>query len=282
MDNNDKLKELLKIEPENMTESQENSFIEEILNATFFLPIDVSGEYSGFKQSDIGKEFNPNEPDTFAPIVAKQEDNLFLPLFTDVESAKDFEQLNLITVNSNEVFAILIQTEGIDAVIINPGSQYSIGMSTTSFLDCVNEVNLEKFEKIVKTESRPLSNETRFYLREPVPLMQSLAEDGIFTSKLPFNANFKDNYSEDHKFLNILIIPKGIRFLHIGSEGGFGDTMFPPVIKFKLLKEEGNTFTWKCIYQQSANLSKRNRIVYLIIAILIIIAIILLFKFYIF
>lgn len=245
---NERLKELMKDSP---GKKNHDEFFQELLNSSLFLPVDIDSESLDFSRKDLGKDVEGDIPVRFAPIIAKQEGgNAILPLFTDSEEGEKFGHSSFISVGCEEVAAILIQTEDVDEVVINPLSKGAVGMTADSFLDLVSATKIREIEDLITKGSRPLKSEARFYLREEVPLMRDLAEDRIFTSKLPFNAYFKDNFDERCSYLNILIVPKGIRFLYVGKTDGYGDSVFPPTIRFKLIGEEGNVFTWKCISQE--------------------------------
>lgn len=239
---NGRLKELMKTPPADMTVTAQDEFVEELLNASLFLPVDIDSDLSDLEDEDAIR---------FSPIVVRQTDGkAILPLFTDGEESEKFDHPNFVSLGCDEIAAILIQSEGVDDVVLNPGSENSVGLTAESFLDLVSATKIQEVVDLVAANSKPLKNETRFYLREEVPLMKKLAEDGVFTSKFPFNASFKDNFQENCDYLNILIVPKGIRFLYVGENGTYGDSIFPPVIRFRLVEENGNIMTWKCISQE--------------------------------
>lgn len=239
---NGRLKELMKTPLANMTVTAQDEFVEELLNTSLFLPVDIDSDFSSLEDDDTIR---------FSPIVAKQVDGKgILPLFTDEEESEKFDYPNFVRVGCDEVAAILVQSEGVDDVVLNLGSENAVGLTVESFLDLVSATKIQEVVDLVTLNSKPLKRETRFYLREEVPLMKKLAEDGVFTSKFPFNASFKDNFQENCDYLNILIVPKGIRVLYVGENGTYGDSIFPPVIRFRFVEEDGNVMTWKCVSQE--------------------------------
>ncbi|MDO5849063.1 MAG: SseB family protein [Methanobrevibacter sp.] len=276
---NSRLKELMERSPNSMDEKGQKEFLAELQKAVFFLPVDIDYEVLDFTAEDLGREPNPEEPISFAPIVATSTDGKsILPLFTDMEEADRFDYSNFISVGCDEIAALLIQTDDDMDVVINPTHENAVGMSRESFLDFVSANKIREIEGMILVNSRPLKEESRFYLREHTPLMRKLSEDGVFTSKLPFNASFRDNFTEDSPYLNILIVPKGVRYLYVGENGTYGDSIFPPVIRFRLVEEDGNVFTWKCISQDLNVPSGRNwKWIWVVMAVFIVIALIIIF-----
>ncbi len=272
---NSKLKELMKDSSRGMSENNQKEFFKELSNASLYLPVDLDQEALNLNQDTLEKGLNGEIPITLSPFLLKQEDGkTILPLFTDKDESDKLEHHIFVSIGTLEIAKLLVDNKDIYGVIINPTDVDGVGISTDSFLGFVGSTKIKGFSDFVVKNSRPLKSESRFYLREVAPLMKQMSKDGIYTSELPFNVSFKDNFDENCKYLNILIFPRGMRFLYVGNIGEFSDSIFPPTLKFKLIEEDGNTFTWKCISQELGPVKKRNNIMFYLIAIVLIVVII--------
>lgn len=272
---NEKLKEMIKINPQNMNKKQEKEFLNELINATLFLPIDRKTNLS-----NISDEINPKDLFDFSPIIIENDKKSLLPLFTDTDSAKNLGEFDFITVNSEDIQAIIVQSGEVEGVVLNPGEEYSIGMDADQFLEIVIENNFAEVKNILNDNAQILKTDSRFYLREEYPLMKEAADNGIFTSNIPFFADFIDKYPNKGKYINILLIPKGTKFLAIGQNDEVNDTLFAPTIKFKLTEQNNNIFTWQCISQDLKYKNKKKRLIILFVAMIILIVVILIFSKY--
>lgn len=108
---NGRLKELMKTPPADMTVTAQDEFVEELLNASLFLPVDIDSDLSDLEDEDAIR---------FSPIVVRQTDGkAILPLFTDGEESEKFDHPNFVSLGCDEVAAILIQSEGVDLSLIH-------------------------------------------------------------------------------------------------------------------------------------------------------------------
>lgn len=251
-----------------MNDNTQYEFLDELLNSSLFLPIDLNSKLIDFKKNELIEELFE-----LVPIIIKQNDKSVMPLFTDADANSVLDHDNFVSVGCEEVAVLLSQNDHVDGVVINPKSEISIGIATESFLDIVSASKLKEFEDIVVENSRPLKQETRFYLREEIPLLKKLSKNNIFTTEFLFNASFKDKFDEKSKYLNIFIFPKGTLFFHVGENDSYGDSIFLPKLTFKLIEENENEFTWKCVSQE-LDIKKRKsfNLFYVIMAIIILFA----------
>lgn len=272
--NNLKLKELMKDSSKGMGEFNHKKFFDELSKASLFLPVDIDRESLKLNRANLENGTDDEIQISLSPYLLKQDDGTtVLPLFTD-EDESDKLGYNSVSIGTLEIATILVDNKDIYGIVINPTDVDGIGITSKSFLDFVGSTKIQEFSDFVTENSRPLKFESRFYLREEVPLMKQMAKDGIFTSTIPFTASFKDNFDENCKYLNILIFPKGMRFLYVGQAEEFMDSVFPPTLKFKLIEENENIFTWKCISQDLDSVKKRtSKLVYLIAIVILLVII---------
>ncbi len=269
---NSKLKAMLKANLNNMSKKQKKEFFDELINAKLLLPITIKSNFQDNQQKDIS-DIDLNEPVDITPLIGKLDNRSFIPLYTDMDSSKKIGNTNFMQVDCEEVAAMIIQTKDIDTVVLNPGEEFSMELSIDSFINFVTKRKFGEIMTFLEDNAQVLNQDSRFYLRENVPLMKDLAEDGIFSSDLPFLVNFIDK-STEFKYLNIIIVPKGVKFIFLGKNGNsFGDSLFLPTIKFKLISEEDNVLTWKFVSQNLQN-NKKFNLKYILLALLAIVLVI--------
>lgn len=211
--------------------------------------------------------------DDFDIVPLKSNNSVIAPFFTDedelalIPELKNFKTAAMLPIHAQE---LIIKRGDVDEVVIDPKSPHSIGMTFDTFTDIFRKETLEGIEEIIRTHGSRLKEDTRFYLREREPFMKNDAENGIFTSDIPFLASYADDGDENRKCLNILNVSRGTTFLRISDDGLANDTIFEAPIRFKLIEENGNIFTWQSISDDAKYKEKHIVLIHLLVAIFII------------
>ena len=240
LDNN-KLKELMKIEPNSMDKNEYESFVNEFKKSQLLLPVEISSK----AQID--------EPLSFKPIVIEQNNCKCIPLFTDNgEFKKNNSSASLIAIFMKDLKDMLEDSSEIDEIIINPDSKYPVCINLDSFFDLFakkNNPNNWIFEK-----ARPLNQEVKIYYRENEPLMKKQAINGIYSSQDPFKASVNMHFDSHIPYLNVLILPKNTKTVYLGDmmdPETSCDILLAPETEFKFIRQEDEyTMIWKCVNQK--------------------------------
>lgn len=254
---NSKLKELMQIDPEGMSDKNKEDFFNELKNTNLLVPVNFTSQPS-FDMDNLeeGQAFTLDEPLSFKIIKIERNGLNVLPLFTDSDALPHVENFNLIGFPTSNIVDFIIEDGNIDEIVINPNTDYSIGLNVQSFIiNCIDEdiKNVFNVEEDLKKYGSPLENDTVLYLRSKTPFMFEDAEDGIFLTDMPFGASTHDVCNVDFKYLNKLYIPKGTIFLYLSNIiediTKEPDVFLAPKLKFRLITQDENTFEWLCIEQ---------------------------------
>ena len=256
---NTRLKELMAIEPDNLTPELQNELFDELKKARLFVPVNFISE--SFNENVEDKKISLDESISFEFLIFKQDEKGILPLFTDLESLEMLDDVNVINYSTLDIAELLIENDNIEEVIINPNTETAIGMTKESFVYyCLEEQFKDIFdiERDLIEYAVPLNENTVFYLRSKTPFMLEDSDNGIFTANVPFKVSSKDVYHTEYEYLNILVVPKDTMCLYLGNIvedlTKQSDVILAPIIKFKLMeKKDENTFIWHCIQQDFNN-----------------------------
>ncbi|MDO5849064.1 MAG: SseB family protein [Methanobrevibacter sp.] len=250
---NEKIKEMMMQNPQDKSEEYQKLFFDEFRKSTLLLPLSDEENVVGLT------EMNDN--------------STIVPFFTDekeMERFIDFKKYNVAAIRPEDALPMISEIDDVKEIVIDPGSPHSVSIPIETFMEIPRMEFIHELEEIIENEGMTLPEDTRFYLREKGPMMKEESENGIFTSPVPFQAGFRDNFSPEKDCLNILTIPKGTKFITLGSEAKSGDTIFAPPLRFKLVEEKGNVYTWKYISSDMDEKGRNYKFIYLIIAIVII------------
>lgn len=256
-DDNQRLKDLMAVDPELMDKDLEKELFKEIKKSRFLLPVEFT--FTGLDPAKLeeGQTITLDEPMRFALLTIKNDGKVLLPLFTDEEAMEVMGKVSVISHHAQDIASLLMNGEEIDEIVINPNTESSIGMPAEAFVfNCIGKEieNVFRLEEDIKEYGVPLEEDMLLYLRSETPFMAEQAEDGIFTSFVPFKASSQDVCNTDFKYLNLLMVPKGTVFLYVGNiiddVTKNNDLLLASTISFRLLEEHENTFTWQCIEQK--------------------------------
>lgn len=237
LDNN-KLKELMKIEPEAMDKNEYESFVNEFKNSQLLLPVEIQANAS------------VNEPLSFKPIVIEENNCKCIPLFTDNdELKKDNPPVSVIAIFMKDLKDMLEDASEIDEIMINPSSKYTVCIDLDSFFDLFKQDNNWIFEK-----ARPLNQDVKVYYRENEPLMKKQAVNGIYSSSNPVKASVNMHFNDHIPYLNVLMLPKNTKTVYLGGmmdPETSCDILLAPETEFEFVSQEDeHTMLWRCINQK--------------------------------
>ena len=243
--NKNRLEELMMINPEIMTIEEQNMFLDELKKSELYLPIEIVSDSFDFKNEDVGKTLELDEPLKFKPVkIYDSNNNVILPLFTSSENFKNSEIDSSSILMHTEDLANMLNDgrDDFDEIMINPSTETPISMDIDSFLDLFSEDMLDVLYglfKLFEEKSTPLEDDYNFYLREKTPVMKDDSVDDVFTSQLPLTVSRSANFNKEYQYLNILVLKEGMKVLYIGNivnpETNY-DTILSPNIKFRFLK----------------------------------------------
>lgn len=254
---NSKLKELMHIDPGDMTDKDRGDLFDELKNANLLVPVNFTSQPS-FNTDNLedGQAVTLDAPLSFEIIKIERNGLNVLPLFTDIDASSQLGNINVIGFPVKDIADLIIEDGNIDEVVINPNTEYSIGLNVQAFLlNCLDDnlKNLFDIEEDLKKYSIPLEHDTVLFLRSETPFMFEEAEDGIFSTDVPFGASMDDVCNVNFKYLNKLYIPKGTMFLYLSNivedVTKEPDVFLAPKLKFQLINQDENTFEWLCIEQ---------------------------------
>lgn len=254
---NSKLKELMNIDPEDMTDKNMDEFFSELKNANLLVPVEFTNNHlSEMDNVEEGQVITLDAPIHFQIITIKKNNLNLLPLFTDSEALSDMGDINVIEFPVSGIVDFVIENDNIDEIVINPNTDSSIGINVKTFIiHCSGEdiKNAFDIEEDIKEYGVPFENDTLLYLRSETPFMFEESKEGLFSSDIPFGASTRDVCNVNFKFLNKLYIPKGTIFLYLSNIvediTKEPDVFLAPNLKFHLINKDKNTFEWLCVEQ---------------------------------
>lgn len=227
-----KLKQLLSINPQNMSKSQVNDFFKELKKSSLLLAIDNDSK----------------------PLKLNQNNKTFVCLFSDEEELNNFGAFSFIRYNIEDLTNLLIQQRGIDNIVINPASDNPFAMNIDYFISNTSKNNnfdiISIFNDIVKKGVKPLDDISIVYLREKEPFLNTNTVDDIFTSPIPICVSFDEEFNNDYKYINEIYLPKGTLISNSTQDiKNYGDIIIAPILKLRKIDKSDNKVTWQCINQ---------------------------------
>ena len=135
---NAKLEELMKIDPSEMNPETQEEFLSTLKESSLYIPIDI--DISGFdiENAEVGEIRETKEDIGFSiHSLVDGEGNKIIPLFT---SDKIMEEIglrtNCIVMYMNGLADMISQSNrDYHAIVINPNTEYSMGMNIEHFLN---------------------------------------------------------------------------------------------------------------------------------------------------
>lgn len=255
---NMKLKELMETDEDQWTPDFQREFFEELKESRLLLPVEFGSELPDFEELNEGDSLEISQNLRFKTIKLQGDDGrIAIPLFTDGDELMRFGRINAMEVAAEDLADTLVQDKSIDDIIINPSSERSMGFPLEAFVDIFRSDRMgmvDNIAKILREHAVPLEENMMFFLRTPTPYMFDEAEDGIYTSEIPFNASLEDLFHPEYPYLNLLLVPAGTFILGIRSiiddPSKNHDVIIAPTVRFKLEeREDDNIFIWRCMEQ---------------------------------
>lgn len=268
------LNELMNIHPEDMNNQQKQNFIKELKIARLIMPMEITSnlDLENLTNVKVGETIKFDEGLRFKPFRIKNDDGeVALPLFTDDKHLQKSKIVTHVMVMYTSDIANMLKslTNEFDEIVLNVASEYSIAMSVHSFIelfddnyseDIVNDQyeEAEEVDPIIKEVINALQNDyiempapTVLYYREEKPYMFEDAEDGVYSTIIPFNMHIYSDFNIEMKIVNKLLIPQGTKILYIGNMVNT-ETHYPfiiaPLNHFRFIeKEDENTYVWEWI-----------------------------------
>ena len=251
---NKRLKELLKIDPQNLNPRERDEFFDELMKSSLFLPVKITS--NGFNDDvKVGESTTTKEPLGFKPLTFTDEVGEHLFVFTDNEEIENENVKTDMVIMAASDIARNFQYANYYDIVINPFSKKYLSLKFESFLNLFfNDLFGESDLKDFFIDAKPLEENIAVFLREDEPLMKEKAINGIYSMDLPFKASSNRNFNKESKYLNILLLEKGVRMVYVGGivdpETNY-DILLAPQTEFKFIRnEDENTFLWICVNQK--------------------------------
>ena len=179
-----------------------------------------------------------------------------VPLFTSSQIMQSAGiTSSAIAIFMSDLADMLRQTHGkYRDISLNPFTDYSLEFPVTAFISLFEDVSdfeetLTGVLKLLYEHSSELEEDIVLFLRSDENFMVEDAVDEVFIPQIPFNASIREDFNENMKYLNILLMDKGKRILHLGNAFGEDhyDTVIAPGSEFHLIeKVDEVTSVWKC------------------------------------
>ena len=130
---NEKLKELLNINPNDATEKDNEELIEEIKSSQLMMPIEITSKLE-LTDAEIGGVIDIDGGLRFKPIkIVDEYNNVFIPLFSDDNEVEGY--ILTIDIYTKDLAEMIDDNpENIFGIVINPFSNFSVTIEMNSFL----------------------------------------------------------------------------------------------------------------------------------------------------
>lgn len=130
---NDKLKELLNINPNDATKKDNDELIEEIKNSQLIMPIEITSNID-LSDAEVGDIIEIDNGLRFKPVkIADADNNIFIPLFSDDNEVHG--HISAIDIYTKDLAEMIDDNpENISGIVINPFSDFSVTIEMNSFL----------------------------------------------------------------------------------------------------------------------------------------------------
>ena len=130
---NEKLTELININPNEATEEDNDALIEELRNAKLIMPIEITSTHD-FDNGKIGEEMEFESGLRFKPLkIADENGRMFIPLYSD--DSEVHGHTSAIDIKTRDLAEMIDDNpEDIFGVVINPFSKYNVELPMDSFL----------------------------------------------------------------------------------------------------------------------------------------------------
>ena len=253
---NSRLEELMR---EEITPEMQMEFLEILKDSKLFLPVDFGPDayvdIEGKKPGDV-----IDGPSGFSIQFLTDEDgNNAVPLFTSEEMMEKVGiHTSVMVMYMSDLAGMLEQTDKYSIIAINPFTEHDLNMPIEAFLALFEEISPEEEEfletlttilDVLKNKSVELEDDLVLFVRDEVNFMKEDAVDGVFIPEIPFNVSTREDFLSEFKYLNVLIMPKGKKFVYTGHVVGEDsyDAIIAPGTEFHFEKDiDEFTSVWKC------------------------------------
>ena len=251
---NSRLEELMKGD---LNIEMQREFFEILKESQLFMPVTYSvNMFEGIENAKVGDVIEPEGQVGFdINFLTDSQGNKAVPLFTSSEIMESAGvKSSAIAIFMSDLAEMLKQTDRYSAIVVNPFTELEISMHIGAFLNMFEErvkmfETLNQILKILKEKSVELEDDTVFFVRDSEPFMKNDAVDGIFKPNIPFNVSIRRDFHDELKYLNILLMPKGKKFVYIGGvvDEDHYDSIIAPETEFKFVEDiDEFTSVWKC------------------------------------
>lgn len=254
---NSRLEELLKQE---ITPDMQREFLLILKESQLYLPVTFSADiFDNLEGAEEGDVFETTGREGFdINYLTDEEGNLAVPLFTGDEAMEEAGLASSVMVMfTSDIADMLKQTEKYSTIVINPFTSHDINMPIQAFLALFVEASDEEKEfletmeaiiEILREKYTVLDKETLLYVRDSEPFMKEVAEDGVFSPIIPFNASTRWDFHDELDYLHILVMPEKSKVVFTGIEDdNVWDTIIAPGSEFEHVEDPDEfTSVWKC------------------------------------
>lgn len=254
---NSKLEELMR---QNLTIEMQREFFEILKDSQLFLPVSYSENmFKGSENESAGDVFELEEDVGFnINYLTDTEGNNIVPLFTSAEILESTAESSAIVLYMSDLAGLLKQTDKYSLISVNPFTEFELTFPVEAFLNLFDEPSDEDdifFEtlntilNILKEKSVELEEDYTFFVRGEDNFMMEDAVDGVFTPNIPFNASTKQDFMDEWKYLNILLMPRTKKIVYTGGvvDDDSYDIIIAPGSEFHFQKQlDEFTSVWKC------------------------------------
>lgn len=225
---NSKLESMMKIYPEELNNKQHQELLNAIINAALIIPVTVTANPIDPDNIEVGKVYELEDELRFKPLrLTTNDGEIVLPLFTSDEQLNmSGTPVNRIVMHTPDIQKMLQNMlQEFDLVHINPFDEDSLAMPLNNFLN-IKKIDMsdeeyemmEKFEKSIKTMLKLLKEDyvelpydLILYYREEEPYMYEDAVNNIYTTTIPFNMSFYEDFNENYPVINKIYMPEKTR-----------------------------------------------------------------------
>ena len=255
---NSRLEELLKGE---ITPEKQHEFLEVFKTSQLFLPIVISENlFNGIEDAKPGDIIEPEGQVGFdINYLSYGDDEKAVAVFTSSELMESSGLLSSsIAIFMSDLAEMMGQTDKYSLLAINPFTDVSAEMPMEAFIDLFEEITEEDemfFEMmdtifdVLENKYMELEEDTVFFVRDDENFMKDEAVDGVFIPEMPFNASTREDYNDEAKYLNILIMPKTTKIVYTGNvvDEEVYDTLIAPGSESHFVEDiDEYTSVWKC------------------------------------
>ncbi|WP_455645598.1 SseB family protein [Methanosphaera sp.] len=259
MDNDERIeliKDLLEIDPDEISVQAETLLIDLIKESTLIMPIEITSESFVPDEEEKDNNFVRHIDGMCFRLRTLVDDygDRHLILFTDTEEMTDYNYSSM-TMDAPiktyvEEFKKLTSFQ---TIIINPFGDHPRVFSFDFFMSIFDEKEINYDDLLEKfNDAETLEENLLVYVREDSPNMYNQQVNGICINEVILDTHLFENFNEELEVVNEIFLPVGTRFLFIGTAETENPLfLLPPGTHFEFIEEESeDRYLWKCVYQE--------------------------------